>query len=142
MLWPLLEVVKENGGSATIQEIEDGVAEKMGLTEDELSVVHGEGPRTEIAYRLAWCRTYLKYVDALENSTRGVWSITEQGRKLTEAEVAQVPARVHAMKPTREKAADNETAEAEADGDGDEEWKQGLLATLLGLEPSAFERLA
>src|SRR4051794_36327442 len=80
MLWPLLEVVKERGGSASIQEIEEGVAEKIGLTEEQLDVLHGGGPRTEISYRLAWCRTYLKYVGALENSARGVWAITEEGR--------------------------------------------------------------
>ena len=144
MLWPLLEVVKENGGSATIQEIEEGVAERMGLTDEQLGVLHGDGPRTEISYRLAWCRTYLKYVDALENSARGVWSITEQGRQLTEAEVAQVPARVHAMKPIRQRASEDEEVEVEAgvEAEADEEWKQGLLETLFSLDPSAFERLA
>jgi restriction system protein len=143
MLWPLLEVVKERGGSATIQEIEEGVAEKMGFSEDELGVLHGDGPRTEISYRLAWCRTYLKYVDALENSTRGVWSITEEGRRLTQAEVGLIPARVHAMTRSKGKPEAGEPAEAdEPTTEEGEEWKQDLLGTLLGLEPSAFERLA
>lgn len=144
MLWPLLEVVKERGGSATIQEIEEGVAEKMGLSDEQLGVLHGDGPRTEISYRLAWCRTYLKYVGALENSARGVWSITEEGRALTEAETALVPAKVHAMKPTKQKAEAGGDDESGPEQEADEEtaWKQSLLEALVALEPSAFERLA
>jgi restriction system protein len=40
------------------------------------------------------------------------------------------------------KASADEDDETETSADADEEWKQGLLETLLGLEPSAFERLA
>src|SRR3954464_1880202 len=79
MLWPLLEVVKEKGGSATIQEIDEGVVEKMQIPPEQQEIIHGAGPRTEIGYRLAWCRTYLRYVNALENSARGVWTITDEG---------------------------------------------------------------
>jgi restriction system protein len=147
MLWPLLEVVKEHGGSATIQEIDEGVAAKMGLSDEQLGVLHGDGPRTEIAYRLAWCRTYLKYVGALENSARGVWSITEEGAKLTEADTASIPAKVHALKPSKPKKPDTADPALEGDATADEDdsasaWKEELLATLLGLEPAAFERLS
>jgi restriction system protein len=101
MLWPVLDVIRERGGSATVQEIDEGVAEAMRLTDEQLSVLHGEGPRTEIAYRLAWCRTYLKYVGALENSAREVWRITEEGRGLQEGDIATIPVRVRAMRPRR-----------------------------------------
>src|SRR5947208_122732 len=56
MLWPLLEVVMEKGGSATIQEIDEGVSEEMKIPVEQQEILHGDGPRTEIGYRLAWCR--------------------------------------------------------------------------------------
>jgi restriction system protein len=144
MLWPVLEVVSDFGGSATIQEIDEAVPQRMGLTEEELSVLHGSGPRTEIAYRLAWCRTYLKYVGALVNSARGVWAITEEGRLLTEEDMAEIPARVRAMRRRRggdlDLGSETDADETEVEEDSPQ-WREVLLATLVEMEPSAFERL-
>jgi restriction system protein len=36
-------------------------------------------PGTEIGYRLAWARTYLKGMGLAENSQRGVWSLADAG---------------------------------------------------------------
>lgn len=38
--------------------------------------------QTEVSYRLAWTRTYLKKYGVLENSTRGVWALTKSGQQL------------------------------------------------------------
>ena len=149
MLEPLLEVVKEKGGSATIQEIDEGVVERMGIEQAQQSILHGTGPRTEIGYRLAWCRTYLRMVGALENSSRGVWTITDSGRNLTSSEIAQVPSRVHAMRHKLAKKSAREDPNASGEDSSIDEvpeldaasWKEELLATLVQLEPSAFERL-
>ncbi len=72
VMWPALAALKEIGGSASIQEHLEKVVEIMDLPEEVQSVLHGEGPGTEVAYRLAWARTYLKKAGALENSGRGV----------------------------------------------------------------------
>ncbi len=34
---------------------------------------------TEIEYRLMWTRTYLKKYGLIENSERGIWSLTPKG---------------------------------------------------------------
>jgi restriction system protein len=147
MLPALLDVVTEKGGSATVQEIDEGVVEKMNVPLEQQAILHGDGPRTEIAYRLAWCRTYLKMAGALENSARGVWTITDEGRKLTPAEIAEVPARVHALRHAKDKEAhdgaapdDAEPAAAVPQVDASA-WKEDLLTTLVELPPPAFERL-
>jgi restriction system protein len=44
-----------------------------------------------------WARTYLSKVGAIENSERGVWSITAAGRGLTEADVQKVVGQVREM---------------------------------------------
>ena len=90
LLWPALEAIRELGGSATIQEVESKTAELMHLPEAQQSLLHKGGPYTEVNYRLAWARTYLKGVGALANSSRGVWTITELGQQMTEADVASV----------------------------------------------------
>lgn len=71
LLQPTLGAVSEIGGSGTIGEIDNKVIELAGLTEDQQAVLHGNGPRTEIQYQLAWSRTYLKAMGLLENSARG-----------------------------------------------------------------------
>jgi restriction system protein len=148
MLWPVLEVIKEHGGSATVQEIDDGVVERMGLPDEVQSILHGGGPRTEIGYRLAWCRTYLRMAGALENSARRIWTVTDAGRRLTEADTAEIPAKVHAMRHRKQKEAAGEADVSEGTSPKDvtepEEgtpWREQLLGVLMDLAPDAFERL-
>src|SRR5690242_6971157 len=80
---PILEALKTLGGSGTVQEIAEKVIELKGFTDEQQAIMHGGGRQSEVAYRLAWARTWLKGVGALENRSRGVWSLTDKGRKLT-----------------------------------------------------------
>ncbi len=73
LLWPTLRAVRDLGGSATIKEIVDHVLEQEAFSEEQQQVLHGDGPQTEIEYRLAWARTNVKGIGALTNSSRGVW---------------------------------------------------------------------
>jgi restriction system protein len=82
LLWPALLAVEEPGGSASISEMEETVVKQERLTDEQLSVLHNEGPPTEIGYRLAWARTYLKGMGLLTNSARGVWTVTDAGTTL------------------------------------------------------------
>jgi restriction system protein len=76
MFNPLLEALHELGGSGSIEEINNKVIELQNFPAEIVDVLHGEGPTTEIEYRLAWSRTYLKKFGLLENSSRGVWAIS------------------------------------------------------------------
>ena len=87
LLWPTLRAVREIGDSGTIEEIVEKVIELQQFDEAKQQVPHGDGPQTEIEYRLAWARTYLKGMGALANSKRGVWSTTELGRSMTPEDV-------------------------------------------------------
>jgi len=79
LLWPALMAVSELGGSASIGEMVETVVKREGFTDEQQAVLHNEGPETEIAYRLAWARTYLKGMGLLTNSARGVWAMTDEG---------------------------------------------------------------
>jgi len=81
---PLLRALRELGGSGTIEEIAAKTAEIIGLSDEQLDILHNpeRGGQTEFEYRLAWTRTYLKKYGLLENSARGVWALTQRGRQV------------------------------------------------------------
>ena len=99
MLWPTIQALKRLGGSGTNQEIDDAAIDLAGYSEDQLNKLHGDGPQTEVRYRMAWARTYLRNVGAIENSARSIWSITDDGRGLSEADMAGIPTRVRKNLP-------------------------------------------
>ena len=138
---PAVECVKAHGGSMTIEEMEEAVAAAMNLTDELRSIPHGDGPRSQFDYELAWVRTYLKKVGAMENSERGVWRLTPAGATLSETELSGIPRRVREV--DRQRRLEREAApEIEATEDAvDINWKDKLLAALLDIAPDAFERL-
>lgn len=144
-VYPTLATIRAAGGSATIQEIEDGVSERLNLSEALLSIPHGDTGRTEFQYRLAWVRTYLKKVGALDNSERGVWSITDKGEGFTEQDALLVFKTVNRRRTDQRRSGKVVKLERDADivPESDEEtWVETLLSVIGKMHPSAFERLS
>jgi len=143
LLWPTLQAVIGMDGSGHLDEINRAVVEQEGYSEGQQAVPHGNGPRTEIEYRLAWARTYLKGMGLLENSSRGVWSVTEAGREARADQMAGLHAehvrRVRGRSRARRRERTPEPTEGEPSG---RDWKNGLLDVLLQAPPDRFERLA
>ena len=138
---PVIEALKELGGSGTIEEINTRTTEIAGLSDEQLEVLHDpdKGGQTEVEYRLAWTRTYLKKYGVLENSTRGVWALTPKGRQLD---------RVNPKTVRRFVQQQNKKARAVVSDKGDlvevdveTSWRDEVLDILLEMDPSAFERL-
>jgi restriction endonuclease Mrr len=92
LLWPTLTAVRGLGHTAKLEEINERVIESQGFTDEQMSVLHKNGPRSEIEYRLAWARTYLKGMEALVNPSRGTlgdhptWESPNGGRSRTQVE--------------------------------------------------------
>jgi len=137
---PLINALKELGGSGTIEEIDGKVAELAGLSDEQLEVLHNpdKGSQTEVEYRLAWTRTYLKKYGILENSSRGVWALTQKGRQTDAVNPQAVRRFVQEMGRQRRAA---QVVDDFDEVDDQVSWRDELLETLLQLEPSAFERL-
>jgi restriction system protein len=91
---PAVQSMKQRGGSATIEELEEEVANIMQLPESILSVPHKNSTRSQFQYELAWVRTYLKKAGLAENSAGAVWSLTPQGEKISDKELLLVPKKV------------------------------------------------
>jgi restriction system protein len=136
MMNPLIQALKNLGGSGTIEEINSATIESLQLSDPQLEILHNpdRSSQTEVEYRLAWTRTYLKKYGILENSSRGVWALTQKGRLLENVNPKSVKRFV------REQDIKEKTSTAEAD-ELEMTWRDELLATLLEMDPSAFERL-
>jgi restriction system protein len=142
-VFPTLQVIRERGGSATIEEIEDGVSEKLSLSDHILSVPHGDGARSEFQYQLAWVRTYLKKVGAITNSERGVWSLTDHGERMSAEQARSVFRIVNAQRREQRAAAnlDGDPEQEAEPADEEERWVDRLLTVVGEITPAAFERL-
>lgn len=136
MMNPLLNALRDLGGSGTIAEINARTIEILGIPEDLQEVIHdpARGSMTEVEYRLAWTRTYLKKYGLLENSARGVWALTVRGREETVVDPSAVVRYVRDLdKKGREPVTSDEEIELT--------WRDELLTALQNMNPSAFERL-
>ncbi len=160
MLAVTLRALVDVGGSASITELNPAVITAAGWTEQQQQVLHGDGPSTEIEYRLAWARTYLKMMGLVTNSSRGVWAVTELGRTTPEVNLEALRREVSAIRraqrrnpdtqtipePTSDPMRDDDTVGDLSDdatqGSATGDWKELLLEQLLALTPDAFERLA
>jgi restriction system protein len=147
LLWPTLQAVVGIDGSGRLDEINRAVVEREGFNEEQQAVLHGDGPQTEIEYRLAWARTYLKGMGLLANSGRGVWSVTEIGRNVRQDELSELHAAYarQARERSRQRQREEPAAtdhDATDDVTSEDDWKQGLLDVLVKVAPDRFERLA
>jgi restriction system protein len=141
---PALSALHTLGGSASISEMEDEVIKILGLTDDEITEIH-RGNTTKLSYRLAWARTYLKKVDIIENSTRGIWSLTAKGLNSSIIDSKVVKDQVKIMNISIEtshkiETDDNEINEEESLSD-EFQWKDRLLEIIKNMPPDSFERL-
>ncbi len=136
---PVVKALKALGGSGTNEEINNKVAEIVNIPSEQLEVLHNpdKGGMTEIEYRLMWTRTYLKIYGMIDNSTRGVWALTEKGtttEKVDEKDVVRV---VREQMKTNKK----ETSSEDEEPNNKVEWQEELLDVILEMSPSGFERL-
>jgi restriction system protein len=143
LIKPTIQALIELGGSGAIEEINNKVYELAKFPEEILQVSHGDGGtyNNEIDYRLAWCRSNLKKIGILENSSRGIWALSkaidlnnintdEINRKYTEQ-----------LKLPKQKKVLDTTEPFEEEIEEGEEWKEKLLNILYDISPTAFERL-
>jgi restriction system protein len=136
---PTIKALNDLGGSGSVSEIDDKVAEVLGLSEEEINEIH-RGSRTKLEYRLAWTRNYLKRYGMLENSTHGVWALTPKGQETESVNESEVVRQVRTMEREIE-SIESEVVEGIEPDTAPILWQEELLGQLLKLSPSAFERL-
>lgn len=143
MLLPTIQALQILGGSGTTEEILEKVAQILNVPDKILEILHGSTSQTEIEYRLAWSRTYLKKYGLLQNSSRGVWSLVSTSINLDNLQAKEIVKVVKNTSKNKTTQSDpsEETIEA-VEALEDLAWHQQLHQVLLSLDPAAFERLA
>ena len=146
---PLLKALFALGGSGSVGEIYEKVLELENISEELALVQHNseKSNQSEIAYRLAWARTYLKNYGFLENSSRGIWALTTLAKEqkhvspkivvkeVREANKADSTQKHNKTKDEQGGLDDNDTPEAQG-------WREELYHLLTTkISPDAFERL-
>jgi restriction system protein len=145
LMWPALKALKAMGGSGSNEELLAKIIQLKKIPESIQSYLHTDHRQTRLGYNLAWAKTYLKRVGAIENSTRGVWSLTEAGEQMNDQDCEKVPARVRRQDAERKRAKDeqpSENAPPIIEPSPEESWKDTLIGVLRQMTSDAFERLA
>lgn len=151
--WLTLEAIRRLPMPATNDEVDEAVATNLNLTPAQRAVRAANGTKSELAFRVSFCRSHLKIVGALKSERRGYWRLTSEGVDMDEETVERRLAEY--LRDRRQEKLGRATNQqvrtvATADGDGsldDDEageaaWNDELLGRLLEMSPGAFERLA
>lgn len=144
----LFQAFKELGGSGTVNEIDRKTIEILQLSPEVIEYPHRNSNKTELEYRLAWTRAYMKKVGILENSSRGVWALTSKGGELNTVDPASIVKQVRTMSFLSLPSANMNRNDENPENDGidvpDEiqRWRDKLKNILVNLTLDAFERLS
>ncbi len=143
---PTLTALQNLGGSGSVEEMEEQVATILKLSDEQVNEIH-RGNTSKLTYRLAWARNYLKRFGLLENSSRGVWALTEDGLKTKSVDKEIVKRKVVAedrkdrISKENNKIAENVDEETESEEIQKFTWQEEIITELQTISPSAFERL-
>jgi restriction system protein len=145
---PLLDALRKLGGSGSPDEVTERIALDMALSDE---VQNELTPSGEPRYRknVHWARFYLARDGLIDSSKRGVWSLTEVGRNthLPYDKAREIFLRWVKIDQERRRARPT-TAEPAVEQIADEsespvqDYRADVLAILLALPPSGFERLS
>jgi len=143
---PIIEVLKESGGSGTVAEVIDRAIEKMEISENEQAVTLKNG-QSRVRNQVQWARLYLVRAGYLDSSKRGIWSLMEKGIN-TDTEAFDALGTFRSVQKffQEEKKIQNKTEPFIDETDEDEiepqDHKAELLNLIKSLPPDGFERLS
>lgn len=143
---PILDALRELGGSGKPREVCDLIAERQGLSDKKLEETLKSG-QTRYYNQVHWARQYLVWEGLLDGSTRGIWTLTPLGYK-TSLDTASGHkiflkwVKVHAS--ARKKVEEDRSEGAvptEVEVVADTDHKFLLLELLKKVTPEGFERI-
>jgi len=143
---PIIEVLKESGGSGTAAEVIDRVIEKIGIPEAEQEVTLKNG-QSRVRYQVQWAQLYLAYAGYIDASKRDIWSLTEKGLSTDTMtfDALGIFKEIHKSFVKEKKPKElrkplvGETEEEEIEPP---DHRTSLLNLIKSLPPSGFERLS
>jgi restriction system protein len=154
---PILEALRELGGSGRPREVASLIAERHHVSQDQMGETMKSG-QTRFYNQVAWARQYLVWEGLLDGSKHGVWSLSPKGQaiKLDAAESREIFLKWVKFHAEARRAAEDAVVDAGSDASKpsairlakqelvvppDEIEEEELLAVLRRLSPSGFERV-
>lgn len=148
---PLLDALRDLGGSASPREALDRIAEKEQVPEELRNAVLKSG-QERFYNQVHWARQYLVWEGLIDAGKRGVWSLTSQGsetrltpEKSREVFLRQVRRQSLVRKGHSAKSSDaaheRDSVERVAPQAEEDEGLQNFLGVLFELSPTGFENL-
>ncbi len=151
---PVIEALKELGGSGRPSEVREVIAQRLKISEQERAIINKSGA-SHFENRVHWARFYLAKAGYLDSSTRGVWSLTEKGQavtKMTHDDALAIFSELHSQfaadrsnsangMPSVTTEADENIAPSPTLTTADSSYRTRLLELLQALPPAGFERL-
>lgn len=143
---PLLDALRQLGGSAKPREASDKIAENHNLSDEKLEETLKSGA-TKFHNQVAWARQYLVWEEYIDSSTYGIWALTPKGEKtnLTEKEGRAIFLKwVEIHRKARKDKTENEIIEEQEETDPEDiqtSNKTDLLEVLQSVTPNGFEKI-
>jgi len=148
---PIIEVLRELGGSGRSSEVTDMVIEKLSISDDELEDTLQSGG-SRIKNQIHWARMVLVKLGFIDSSQRGVWSLTEKGLStdLSRDDLVQIyktRRQWMGIGNRKQKIVEDSTAQEISEECVDEsspeavDYRTELLKILQSVSPSGFERI-
>lgn len=145
--------LKELGGSGNNDEILCCVIKNLNLPDEIVDFPHkGSESLSELAYQLAWARTYLKKSGIIENSSRSVWAIMPEYAQEESIDGKLIVQTIKRKKAQKERDTSCNTDEFDENDNSENDdvdipaevkpWRRRLLEILQTMNPYGFERLA
>ena len=143
---PIIEILRESGGTGTPSEIVDRSIEMAGVTELEQQAVNKNG-QSRIRNQVHWARQYLVWSGYLDSPKWGIWGLTELGRTTDMAifnplQIFKSVGKLRAKATTSTIPKGNITEAAIPDDDEMISHRNRLLEIIKSLPPEGFERLS
>jgi len=143
---PLLDALRQLGGSAKPREAADIIAEKLDLHEDKLNELLNSG-QSRYYNQVAWARQYLAWEGLLDTSQHGIWELSSKGEntKLTDEQAREIFLKwVDIHRKAKLDKSEKEIIEEQEEGEPDDIQPTNLadlLQVLQSLTPDGFERI-
>ncbi|PKL85314.1 MAG: restriction endonuclease [Ignavibacteriae bacterium HGW-Ignavibacteriae-1] len=143
---PLLDALRQLGGSAKPREASDKIAENFDLHDEKLNELLDSG-QSRYYNQVAWARQYLAWEGLLDTSQHGIWALSPKGESTTLndeqakeiflkwVDIHRQAKRDKSEKEIIEELEENQPDEIQASN------KMDLLQVLQSLSPEGFEKI-
>ena len=149
---PVINSLRKLGGSASNQELQEVVPTVLDLTDNDLSFIKTGQTQPQFVLALGWAKSFLKRAGYIDNTSRGIWSLTKLGNDIKQINKKEInkSARKESQRLNSENGQNksdnitdsNSISIDDCDNSKSEKWQDELLSILKTMNPSSFEKLS